>query len=400
MGRIKELRKKQEEGTITPEEKEELEELEEEAKEGSDKVEEDGEDKEMQELVKKFMRLVDNEMDRKMEVVKDTKKGKIYTGIYTPEQVEAMDKDTRILEFVKALISGSHEKIQPLSEGTVGLGGYLVPEVWADTIVENILDMTVIRPRATVLKINTNKLNLPTLQARPKVYWRGELAAKTTTTAQWSEIELTPYSLAAIIPISQELEQDATVGVGAGGIVNYLTKLLAQAIAQEEDRAFVNGSGSGQPTGITTYTFQHTIDAGGALTGDHLIRAFGNLPQGYRNRAVWLMNSRTITACRQLKDSQNRYLMQDLAGTPTSTILGRPILEQNDLLSSQIYVGDLSYYYIVDRQLLTMETSREATVASYSAFERDLVHIKCVERVDGELALTDAFSQITNTGIS
>jgi len=196
------------------------------------------------------------------------------------------------------------------------------------------------------------------------------------------------------------LANDASVGL-PGGIVNYVARLLAQAIALAEDEAFTTGNGTGRPTGIDNYTATiRAVSAANALTGDHLISCFYGLPAGYRNTSVWIMNSRTLSAVRGLKDTQNRYLLADLSNGQPPQVLGRPVIENNFMPSARIYFGDVSYYWIAVNGGLNVKVSDEAVVASQSAFERNLVHVRVEERVDGELTLTDAFSQVTNTGVA
>ena len=74
---------------------------------------------------------------------------------------------------------------------------------------------------------------------------------------------------------------------------------------------------------------------------------------------------------------------------------GRPVLEHINLGISILF-GDISAYWIADRTGIRVRVSDEATVASNSAFEKNLVYVRVEERVDGELADTAAFVEITN----
>lgn len=98
------------------------------------------------------------------------------------------------------------------------------------------------------------------------------------------------------------------------------------------------------------------------------------------------------------KDSQNNYLMTGLADTNSDRLVGRPVFEQNNIPDGVAFFGDFSYYYIADRQGMRTKVSDEATVASNSAFERDLTHVRVEKRVDGELALTAAVIEVTGLG--
>ena len=82
-----------------------------------------------------------------------------------------------------------------------------------------------------------------------------------------------------------------------------------------------------------------------------------------------------------------------------ATILGRPVLEQNDIPTnlgagtdeSEVFLGDLSYYLIGDRQSMETETSTEAG----DAFVNHQLWMKVVERLDGQLSQTEAFHLLT-----
>ena len=302
--------------------------------------------------------------------------------------------------WLQAVITGDREKLQILTEGTAARGGFLVPEEFANLIVEDIVDNTVMRNLATVVTISTDTWHLPQLTSRPNVNWRSETAVKATTTADFSEITLTPYSIAGIITLSDELVADASLGVG-GSIVNYVAQKLGTDIGLKEDEAYWTGNGSGRPTGVDNYTLA-IVDAGAGGTdsarADAIKRAPLRLGQGYRNRGVWVMNARTMARVATYKDSQNNYLLTGLGDANTERLVGRPVFEQNDIPDGKAFFGDFSYYYIADREGMRTKVSDEATVASNSAFERDLTHVRVEKRVDGELALTAAVIEVQNLG--
>lgn len=306
------------------------------------------------------------------------------------------------VEFFSALYSGDKQKLQILSEGTAADGGYLVPEEFANVIIEDIRDISIMRQFASVMTTTTDTVHIPSLVSRPKAAWRSEKAVKNTSTATFSENVLTPYSLAAIVPLSNELVADAQLGVG-GSIVNYIAGLMSTAIAEKEEEAFWVGNGTGKPTGVDggAYTLR-TIAAGAGASdtqrADAIVSAYHNTPQGYRNRAVWVGNMGTWGNVGRLKDSQNRYLLTDLAGSPTQTLKGRPVYESNFLAGGTLLFGDFSYYQIVDREGISVRVSDEATVAGSSAFEKNLTYVRVEKRVDAELLLPAAVTKVTGVG--
>lgn len=309
----------------------------------------------------------------------------------------------RTVHFLAALRERNVEKLQVLSEGTAADGGYLVPEEFANMIVEDVRDKNIMRQLAApAITITTDTFHLPSLASRPKAAWRAEKAVKNTSTAQFGENIFTPYSLASIVPLSNELVADASLGVGAS-IVSYVAGLLSTALAEEEEKAFWVGNGSGRPTGVDGGSYSlRTVAAGAGASdsarADSIIQAFHRTPQGYRNRGVWVANSGTWEEISRLKDSQNRYLLTDLANSPTQTLRGRPVYESNNLAGGTALFGDFAYYQIVDREGISVRVSDEATVGGQSAFERNLTFVRVEKRVDAELTLPAAVTKVTGLG--
>lgn len=433
MGRIKELKDKQAKKELTKKEQKELDELLAEAKasDASDEETTDDEDQEVAEAAEKIadaVRKANSERDDKMDKVLKALEDKTPTVSLKSESRFIVDKELgkipvekldevkielpgrkqagkehtsvtkRTTEYLSALLTGDKQKLQVLVEGTAGLGGNLVPQEFANVIVEDRRDAVIMRQFATVIQMNSDTLNLPTLDTRPHVSWRSEAAVKATSTVQWGNITLTPYSLAAIVPLSNELVADASQGVG-GSIVNYVARLLTTALSEEEETQFWTGNGSGRPTGIDNYSLR-TVTAGNSDSdrADAYKLMYFRLGQGYRNQAIWAANASTWARAATLKDSEGNYLLQRLADSPIPQIMGRPAYEVNALPDEKVFFGDPSYYYIGEREGVSVDTSDEATVASQSAFERNLTFVRAEERVDGELALTNAFVEGANMG--
>jgi HK97 family phage major capsid protein len=304
------------------------------------------------------------------------------------------------VEFFSALYSGDKQKLQILSEGTAADGGYLVPEEFANVIIEDIRDINVMRSLASAMTTSTDTVHIPSLISRPKAAWRSEKAVKATSTATFSENVLTPYSLASIVPLSNELVADAQLGVG-GSVINYIAGLMSQSLGEAEEDTFWNGNGTGKPTGIDNYTLR-LVNAGAGATdaqkADAIVNAYHNTPQGYRNKAVWVGSMSALFEVGRLKDSQNRYLLTDLAGSPTQLLKGRPVYESNFVQQGKLFFGDFSYYQIVDREGISVRVSDEATVGGSSAFEKNLTFVRVEKRVDAELLLPAAITEVQGLG--
>lgn len=394
MGRIKDLREKVKAGEATEDEKVELTELEEEAKVEEEEVTDD--EKAISAFVDKALEIIEAKKVKEDKIVAE--KVEIKESGFEAEY-KAMDKEKQMQEFYIALIKNDEPKLKVMST-TSADGGYLIPTVLYGEIVEEMRDDTVIRNYARVIPNCPAHLDIDQLIGRPKASWTAEKAIKDTTTATFDQIDLTPYTVAAIAVMTNKLIQDAEAG---GFIVSFMTEKIAQAINETEDKAFAVGTGTTQPTGVNNYAATiHRINTTPAnvLTSDSVITTYMSLGSKYRGRAYWLMNSITLTRARQLKDGQNRYLFNDdLTGGFVGTILGRPVLEQNDLPVGSIWLIDLKGYWIGDRGGITVSKSEDASISmgtdSINLWERNMTGIRVEKRVDGELVDLDCAAVLT-----
>jgi len=303
--------------------------------------------------------------------------------------IKAMKKEVRLAEYAKALINKDFTTVKALAEGTDGQGGYLVPDDFRAELIEHLGRSASFRAMATVIPMESKLFEAPSLTADVAVYWGSENTAISTTSADFGNFQLTPFRLNAIIYASRELFADSAIS-----IMEILQRRFRIKVGQQENKVFLAGSGSGQPTGLNSATLR-SLSAGSALNPDHLTQAYYLLPEDYREQATWLINSRAMVALENAKDSNGAYLYPSLR-EEVKSLKGRPVFVNDNQPSATIIFGDISWYWIGDRQQVTME----ATTEGGNTWEKHQVGLKLIERVDGKTALTTAFVKITSTGIS
>lgn len=435
MGRIAELIEKKALGTISAEEATELTTLMSEAQVNAENKEAVKEEEKVEDLAQGLADTIGTMLEEKMAKVMeatqkaqeteaevadktggfifDSKLGKKFSVNELAEKKIVLESrkvagksvtevSAKTVYFLQALTQKNVEKLQLLSEGTAADGGYLVPEEFANMIIEDVRDMNIMRQISRpAITISSDTFHLPNLASRPVAAWRNEKAVKNTSTANFGENVFTPYSLAVIVGLSNELVADASMGVG-GSIVNYVGGLMSTSINEKEEQAFWVGSGSGQPSGVdgSVYTLRTVAaDVTDVSRADAIISAFHRTPQGHRQRGVWVANSGTWENISQLKDTQNNYLLTSLANSPTQTLKGRPVYESNYLAGGTLLYGAFQdAYQIVDREGISVRVSDEATVAGSSAFEKNLTYIRVEKRVDAEVVLASAITKVTGLG--
>lgn len=321
---------------------------------------------------------------------------------YPAEKQGEMLRKARIAYFFKHLIAFSSTRdpehlkhVKALSEGDNASGGYLVPTEFRAQLVEDIKDLPVMRNLVTVIPMASDSLELPTLASDVKTSWGSENTAISTTTARFGTLTFTPYRLNTMLYTSRELVSDSAISV-----VPLITRLFSQAIGRAEDTAMILGSGTGQPTGIIT-SIASISGIDNANTDADLPQNIKRLPfrlgTAYRARAKWIMNSISLAAVASLRESSTGAFLfkEGIEGLSPHRLAGYEVIEQNDMPVDTLIFGDPSFYYLADREQMSVETTTEGA----GTFEKHQIAIKVVERIDGKIAQYNAFKKLTNCGI-
>ena len=279
--------------------------------------------------------------------------------------------------------------LNALQVGTNSEGGYIVPTEFETQLIKAMQDINEIRSLATVIQTGSSR-NIPVESSLGAAAWTAEEAAYTDADAAFGQIVLGAHKAATICKVSEELLQDAFFSVES-----YLAENFGKRFGILEEAAFVNGDGSGKPTGIVPGSSLGVTAAGAAaITTDELISLYHSLARPYRGRAVWMMGDATAMLIRKLKDSTNQYLWQPglQAGQP-DTLLGRPVFVSTAMpaattgLKSMVF-GDLSYYTIADRSGVAVQRLNELYAANGQ------VGFRAFKRTEGKVTLSAAIKHL------
>lgn len=292
--------------------------------------------------------------------------------------------------YTKAMLdwmrSGFHVVSDVLSEGSDAEGGYLVPDEWDARLVDVLEDENVFRKKATILKTSgLHRINIAA--TKPAAAWIDEGGALTFGDATFGQVTLDAYKLYVAVKITEELLYDS-----AFPIDTYITQQFGKAIANAEEDAFLNGNGTGKPTGIFDATNGGTVvdAAGNKIASDDIFTLIYALKRPYRKNAEFIMNDATLAAIRKLKDANNQYIWQPsyqagepdrLAGYPVNTSAYAPKAEAG---KAAIAFGDYKYYNIGDRGSRSFQELRELFAGN------GMIGYVAKERVDGKLTLKEA----------
>ena len=281
------------------------------------------------------------------------------------------------------------EVYNALEVGTDSEGGYLVPDEYEHTLIEALEEKNIFRRLAHVIHTSSGERKIPVSVSKGTAAWIDEEAAYPESDDSFGQVSISAFKLATMIKISEELLNDSVFNMPA-----YISKEFARRIGAAEEEAFFTGNGTGKPLGILAATGGAqtglTAASSTAVTFDEIIDLYYSLRAPYRQDAVFIMNDATIKALRKLKNGSGDYIWQPSVtlGAP-DRVLNRPVYTSQYMPmlaagAKTILFGDLSYYWVADREGRQFKRLNELYAATGQ------VGFLASERVDGKLILGEA----------
>ena len=290
---------------------------------------------------------------------------------------------------LQALRSNFRQISNVLQEGVDSDGGYLVPEEYDRRLIDVLDEENIMRSLAT--KITTSgehKINIAA--TKPAASWIEEGGQLTFGDATFDQIIMDAYKLHVAIKVTEELLYD-----NAFGLENYIITQFGRALANAEEDAFLNGDGNGKPTGLFHASKGGTLaDTIEKIGSDDLINLVYALKRPYRKRASFILNDKTLSTIRTLKDNNGAYIWQPSyqAGEP-DRLLGYALHTSAYAPTDALSFGDYSYYNIGDRGTRSFAELKELFAGN------GMIGYVAKERVDGKLVLPEAVQILKFTDI-
>ena len=274
--------------------------------------------------------------------------------------------------FLKALVYNRNDLLPEtmknfLNETTGSQGGYMVPEEFTNSIYSLVERAGVARRNATVVKMSRKELKLPKLTTLPSFSFMNEGALKPVSNPSFSQVVLTRRDGGFIVIFSKQLLEDE-----AFDLMSFLSGIAGKIILRNEDTAAFRGLtpidglfGTAGTSAVTT-----SGPAFSSLIYDNLIDATAAVPsetiqnsKWYMNRTVWgTMKKMKYTGSEEYIVSPEDRKSMMLEGFPVELTDGCYAMSESAANRGYIGFGDLSYMIIGERQGLTIDFSKEATV--------------------------------------
>lgn len=238
-------------------------------------------------------------------------------------------------------------------------------------------------------------ISIPIATPSTKAAWHTEAAAVDSENVTLNSVTFSGFELLKVFSISEKVRRMSISAFEA-----YLSDELRDSVMETLNYSIVNGSGSGEATGLengitwaTTGTGKNTVEVAAAtdLTYGDVIKVVAMLKRGYAQGAKWAMNNATLyNYFYTLADDTGRPLfIADLKNESIGKILGYDIVIDDNIVDGVAYLGNFSKYYGFNLpEGITIESSRE------SSFKRGVIDYRAMAIADAKPLIAEAFVKL------
>ena len=271
--------------------------------------------------------------------------------------------------------------------GTDTAGGYTVPELWSDRILEGAAR------EIGMLAVGVTSITLDRFgkfsvvddadQAGAEGEWVAESGASTEGDVTFGETALVPHMASSkVVKVTYQLLRQSNYD-----IATYLTRVLSRRIGLIINKGMTTGDGSAKPFGvITRATSALTTASATAIKWQEMIDLYASIRTEWAMNGAWMFNRATLGKVMQMVDSSGTpVLSAGIALRAPDMLLGRPIVLNDHMANiaatnKAVVFGDFMNYWLVREMSIMMEVFHELYAANFQ------VGFRACQQVGGDLA--------------
>lgn len=289
-------------------------------------------------------------------------------------------------------------KASYLNETTAAEGAALVPEEFAAEILRLSDVYGVVRANARHIPMKSDVMHFPAAgTTEVSTHWTNEASKIYGTAPSFRQVTLTINKLATLPVVTTELLQDASIDV-----IGYLSDLIAEALAKEEDTQGLKGAGSpftGCMNGTSMPTYGHVGGTGHeCLSYQDLVKVTSKVKTSAQANAKFYFHRSMIAHIHSLITTAGAPIFPNAP----NTVVGYPLVAAEVLpgVGSAAYQTDGTTYALFgdlkkallfgERGTLRMKLIDQGTVGSDNLAEKDMVALRVIERIAVGVALPSA----------
>ena len=299
---------------------------------------------------------IDATIDR-MERARDIPKRKEKEKEEKVEEKEKTELETRAFE---AYVRGEVLQERADVNLTTGDNGAVIPSSIANKIIKKVHDICPIYQLATKYNVG-GTLSIPYYDESSgniTMAYATEFTELESTSGKFKSIELKGFLAGALSKISKSLINNSQFA-----IVPFVVNEMAASISRWIENELLNGT-EDKIEGLSKVAGLKAKSAT-AITSDELIDVQEEIPDIYQASAIWIMNKKTRTAIRKLKDSDGNYILnKDATSIWGYTLFGKDVYTSENMPEMAagkraILYGDMSGLAVKISETMSIEVLRE-----------------------------------------
>ena len=289
--------------------------------------------------------------DLELNVVSNEKKDELRAE----ERAEAEERAFE--DYIRGVISEERADVNM----EVGTNGAVIPTSIANKIIKKVHDICPIYQLATRYNVG-GTLQIPYYDEEDgniTMTYASEFDELESTSGKFKSIELKGFLAGALSKISKSLINNSQFA-----IVPFVVNEMAASISRWIENELLNGTDD-KIDGLRGVTQSVTTEASTAVTSDELIELQESVPDVFQASSIWIMNKKTRTAIRKLKDSDGNYILnKDATSRWGYTLFGKDVYTTENMAEmaagkTAIYYGDMSGLAVKLSEEVNIEVLRE-----------------------------------------
>ena len=289
--------------------------------------------------------------DLELNVVSNEKKDELRAE----ERAEAEERAFE--DYIRGVVSEERADVNM----EVGTNGAVIPSSIANKIIKKVHDICPIYQLATRYNVG-GTLQIPYYDEEDgniTMTYASEFDELESTSGKFKSIELKGFLAGALSKISKSLINNSQFA-----IVPFVVNEMAASISRWIENELLNGTDD-KIDGLRGVTQLVTAEASTAITSDELIELQESVPDVFQASSIWIMNKKTRTAIRKLKDSDGNYILnKDATSRWGYTLFGKDVYTTENMAEmaagkTAIYYGDMSGLAVKLSEEVNIEVLRE-----------------------------------------
>ncbi len=231
------------------------------------------------------------------------------------------------------------------------------------------------------------KLAVPVATPSANAQWHTEGAKVDTEKPAIANVMFDGYEIIKIFSISAKVRK-----MSVAAFEKYLIDELYACVMGTVENALVNGTGSGQGTGLETISWTagtNAIEYAKSTKPKYtdFVSTMAMLARGYSAGASWAMSNATLYThvYGVVDDTKRPIFIADPKQEAIGHILGKPVVVDDNIAAGDIYLGNFQFmgYNLAEAPII--EVSRE------SSFSKGLIDYRALAIADTKPIATEAF---------